>query len=81
MSTETCSFDANLAQRIAQILSYCGSLTDIVLNYVVLALNFSSCYWRVAWHDTEITRKEHRIQQHAVFSLVFGEYIHQVSGL
>jgi hypothetical protein len=53
------------------ILSYSGSVKDIVINYSLLALNLAWCIIALTFHTTDI-EKTSQLRRFAIASLLFG---------
>jgi cell division protein ZapA (FtsZ GTPase activity inhibitor) len=53
------------------ILSYNGNLADILINYILFALNLAWCIIALHLHTTDISKRFH-LRRFAIGSLLFG---------
>jgi hypothetical protein len=61
----------NVLTKTGCILSYNGNVTDIAINYSLLALNLAWCIIALRLHTTDISKRSH-LRRFAIGSLLFG---------
>lgn len=67
--------DGSVWARTGCILSYSGSTKDIILNYIMLAINLVWCVIALSLHTQDNMDRSAALRIFAIGALVFGEYV------